>query len=164
MSKKEDNLIPKDLSKRSDHKALSRKGGQAKSKAKTLANTIKGLKTASDDKKTEHFNRLLHDPDYSILDLIKFAEKIRVYGKDEIALLNAKIKLHQATHGSKQQVEVHTATEVTDLIKQWLKPTNLTSGASSKASTTPPIQDKSTSTTAPPVSEHSPAGEDGEKH
>ncbi len=164
MSRKEDNLIPKDLSKRPDHKELARKGGKVKSKAKTLANQIKGLKTASEDKKQEHFNRLLKDPDYSILDLIKFAEEIKVFGKDRIALLQARIKLHQAAHGAKQNVEVHTAQEVTELIKQWLKPTNLTNGASTEASTTNPTQDKLNSTTAPPVSEHSPAEDDGAKH
>lgn len=117
---KEDNLIPKDLSKRPDHKELSKKGGKAKSKAKTLANTIKGLKTASDETKNAHFARILSDPDYTYLDIIKFAEQISPkLTKDQIALLNAKIKLAQAVHGDMKKIEHSGKLEVTNIFDKF---------------------------------------------
>ena len=106
-------LIPKTpFHLRPNFKELSAKGGRVKSKAKTLANTIKGLKTASEKTKQEHFHKLLTNPEYSLLDILKYAEKIelkQLSDKDSIAYLNTKLKAHQTAHGTKTKIE-HTGT------------------------------------------------------
>lgn|SRR3990167_256805 len=104
---KED-LIPTDISKRPDFLELSAKGGRAKSKAKTIANTIKGLKTASPEKLNEHITKLIIDQDYSAKDLTEYIEAIKnlkLADKDRIAYGKLLIERQKTLHGEKRKVE-----------------------------------------------------------
>jgi len=114
------NLIPKDLSKRPDHKELARKGGKAKSKAKTLANQLKGMKTATDPKKLKFYQELCADPELSQLELLRIAKELYPKLKKEhnqVNMIGQFIALHKAIHGEKIKTEnVHHVVDWSKLI------------------------------------------------
>lgn len=103
-----DGLIPKDISKYPNHLELSAKGGRAKSKAKTLANQLKGMKTATDVKKIKFYETLCSDPKLSELELLRISRDLFPTLEKEfnkVTMIGHFINIHKAIHGEKLKTE-----------------------------------------------------------
>ena|SRR3990167_3919405 len=101
-------LIHKDLSKRPNHKELSRKGGLTKSKAKQLANKIKGLKNAKPEKQAEFLNQMLTNPEYSIQHILQMIKSINwneASTKEKTLISKTLLDWHKTKHPITQKIE-----------------------------------------------------------
>lgn len=87
---------------------LGRKGGQAKSKAKTIENIKKGLKTASEKTKEKWIKKLVEDPKkYAelIVGLSIDIPKYELEADQKIRLLSAMASVYRSIHPTSLKVQ-----------------------------------------------------------
>ncbi len=163
----EQNLIPKDLSKRPNHKELSAKGGRAKTKAKKHSAQLRGIKLAETDaRKEELIHKLVTDPDFSAKYLTKLASQLW----DDLPkiartkVLQNMINIHKLSHGEKKTIEVQGNLNLAQEIKQYLKEDGWENKTSSQSSNINPTLDNKNSIVPKQDSERLVAEDDGENH
>lgn len=99
------NLIPLNRRSKEERIAIARKGGQAKSPAKTLANQLIGIKRMNPENIRKKAMLLASDPNASSLEIMRLIETmLKKEGLDDrtkVDLIRLLISGHTAIHGAK---------------------------------------------------------------
>ena len=117
-----------DISTRPDFKEITARGGRVKSKAKTMAAKLRGIKRTSPAKLETRAMKMVSDPDFSALQIIEVIDSLLQKDLSErlrMELIGKMTQAHTAIHGQKTKnlnlnIDL-TSNKVIERLKNWKK-------------------------------------------